>query len=213
MAQSDDPKMGDKAPDGGAEGAANGDAAAAAESAYLPRMKILYNDVVRAKLSEKFAYKNPMQIPRLEKIVLNMGVGEGVADRKKVDSAAADLALISGQRPIITRARKSIATFKLREGMAIGAKVTLRGGRMYDFVDRLVTIALPRVKDFRGLNTRSFDGRGNFSMGLKEHIVFPEIDYDKVDEIWGLDVVVCTTASTDEEARELLRAFNFPFRN
>lgn len=202
MAESEKPETGDTP--------ANG---AAADGNYLPRMKTHYVDVVRAQLIEKFAYKNPMQIPRLEKIVLNMGVGEGVADRKKVDSAAADLALISGQRPVVTRARKSIATFKLREGMAIGAKVTLRGGRMYDFVDRLVTVALPRVKDFRGLNARSFDGRGNFSMGLKEHIVFPEIDYDKVDEIWGLDVVVCTTAPTDEEARELLRAFNFPFRN
>ena len=216
MAQSEKPKKGDqsakRAPKSAAK-AANGEAAAAVPRDYLPRMKTLYHDVVRAKLLEKFAYKNAMQIPRLEKIVLNMGVGEGVADRKKVDSAAADLALISGQRPVITRARKSIATFKLREGMAIGAKVTLRGARMYDFVDRLVTIALPRVKDFRGLNTRSFDGRGNFSMGLKEHIVFPEIDYDKVDEIWGLDVVVCTTAPTDEEACEMLRAFNFPFRN
>ena len=202
MAESQTPEAG--------EATTNG---AAAAGYYVPRMKTHYVDVVRAQLNEKFAYKNAMQIPRLEKIVLNMGVGEAVADRKKVDSAAADLALIAGQRPIITRARKSIATFKLREGMPIGAKVTLRGGRMYDFIDRLVTIALPRVKDFRGLNARSFDGRGNFSMGLKEHIVFPEIDYDKVDEIWGLDVVVCTTAPTDDEAREMLRAFNFPFRN
>ena len=202
MAESQTPEAG--------EATTNG---AAAAGHYVPRMKTHYVDVVRAQLNEKFAYKNAMQIPRLEKIVLNMGVGEAVADRKKVDSAAADLALIAGQRPIITRARKSIATFKLREGMPIGAKVTLRGGRMYDFIDRLVTIALPRVKDFRGLNARSFDGRGNFSMGLKEHIVFPEIDYDKVDEIWGLDVVVCTTAPTDDEAREMLRAFNFPFRN
>ncbi|MEZ5907782.1 MAG: 50S ribosomal protein L5 [Hyphomicrobiaceae bacterium] len=176
-------------------------------------MKRLYEDVVRKAMTEKYAYKNPMQVPRLEKIVVNMGVGEAVNDRKKVDAAASDLALLSGQRPVVTRARKSIATFKLREGMPIGAKVTLRGDRMYEFVDRLVTIALPRVKDFRGLNAKSFDGRGNFSMGLKEHIVFPEIDYDKVDQIWGLDIIVCTSAGTDDEARELLRAFNFPFRN
>jgi len=180
---------------------------------YKPRMKRLYEDVVRKAMTEKYAYKNPMQVPRLEKIVVNMGVGEAVNDRKKVDAAASDLALLSGQRPVVTRARKSIATFKLREGMPIGAKVTLRGDRMYEFVDRLVTIALPRVKDFRGLNAKSFDGRGNFSMGLKEHIVFPEIDYDKVDQIWGLDIIVCTSAGTDDEARELLRAFNFPFRN
>jgi large subunit ribosomal protein L5 len=154
-----------------------------------------------------------MQVPRLEKIVLNMGVGEAVADRKKVESAANDLALIAGQRPVVTRARKSIATFKVRDGMALGAKVTLRGDRMYEFLDRLVTIALPRVKDFRGLNAKSFDGRGNYALGLKEHIVFPEIDYDKVDQIWGMDVVVCTSARTDEEARELLRGLNFPFRS
>jgi len=154
-----------------------------------------------------------MQIPKLEKIVLNMGVGEAVADRKKVDSAAGDLALIAGQRPVITRARQSIATYKLRDNMAIGAKVTLRGDRMYEFLDRLVTLALPRVKDFRGLNPKSFDSRGNFAFGLREHTVFYEIDYDKIDETWGMDVIVCTTASTDDEARELLRAFNFPFRS
>jgi large subunit ribosomal protein L5 len=163
-------------------------------------------------LTKEFGYKNAMQVPRIEKIVLNMGVGEAVNDRKKVDSAAKDLAMISGQRPVITRARKSIATYKLRDGMAIGAKVTLRGDRMYEFVDRLVTIALPRVKDFRGLNPKSFDGRGNFALGLKEHIVFPEIDYDQVDEVWGMDVIVCTTAGNDDEARALLRGFNFPFR-
>ena len=156
-------------------------------------------------------YKPRMKM-HYEKIVLNMGVGEAVNDRKKVDSAAKDLAMISGQRPVITRARKSIATYKLRDGMAIGAKVTLRGDRMYEFVDRLVTIALPRVKDFRGLNPKSFDGRGNFALGLKEHIVFPEIDYDQVDEVWGMDVIVCTTAGNDDEARALLRGFNFPFR-
>jgi large subunit ribosomal protein L5 len=180
---------------------------------YRPRMKDHYEKVVRDALREKFGYKNPMQIPRLEKIVLNMGIGEAVADRKKVDSAAGDLALIAGQRPVITRARKSIATYKLRDNMAIGAKVTLRGDRMYEFLDRLVTLALPRVKDFRGLNPKSFDSRGNFAFGLREHTVFYEIDYDKIDETWGMDVIVCTTAGTDDEARELLRAFNFPFRS
>jgi len=180
---------------------------------YRPRMKSHYEKVVRDALVKKFEYKNPMQVPKIEKIVLNMGVGEGVADRKKVDNAAGDLALISGQKPVQTKSRKAIATYKLREDMAIGAKVTLRGDRMYEFLDRLVTIALPRVKDFRGLNPKSFDGRGNFAMGLKEHIVFPEIDYDKVDEIWGMDVIVCTSAPNDDEARELLRGFNFPFRN
>ncbi|MCL4768303.1 MAG: 50S ribosomal protein L5 [Hyphomicrobiaceae bacterium] len=180
---------------------------------YKPRLKIQYVKVVRDQLTRAFNYTNVMQVPRLEKIVLNMGVGEAVADRKKVENAAADLALIAGQKPITTRARKSIATFKVREGMTLGAKVTLRGDRMYEFLDRLVTIALPRVKDFRGLNPKSFDGRGNYALGLKEHIVFPEIDYDKVDEVWGMDVVVCTTARTDDEARELLRGFNFPFRS
>ncbi len=180
---------------------------------YKPRMKSHYEAVVREALTKKFEYKNPMQVPRLEKIVLNMGVGEAVNDRKKVDNAAGDLALIAGQRPVQTRSRKAIATYKLREGMAIGAKVTLRGDRMYEFLDRFVTIALPRVKDFRGLNPKSFDGRGNYACGLKEHIVFPEIDYDKVDEIWGMDVIVCTSAKTDDEARELLRGFNFPFRS
>ncbi len=179
---------------------------------YKPRMKALYETAVRKLMAEKFGYKNPMQIPRLEKVVLNMGVGEAVNDRKKVDNAAKDLALISGQKPVITRARKSIAVYKVRDGMALGTKVTLRGDRMYEFLDRFVTIALPRVKDFRGLNPKSFDGRGNYAVGLKEHIVFPEIDYDDVDEIWGMDVVVCTSAGTDDEARELLRGFNFPFR-
>ncbi len=180
---------------------------------YKPRMKALYEAKVRALMTEKFGYTNVMQVPRLEKIVLNMGVGEAVNDRKKVDNASGDLALISGQKPIQTRARKAIAVYKVREGMTIGAKVTLRGVRMYEFLDRLVTIALPRVKDFRGLNPKSFDGRGNYALGLKEHIVFPEIDYDKVDEIWGMDVIVCTSARTDDEARELLRGFNFPFRS
>ena len=180
---------------------------------YKPRLKAHYEKVVRDELTKKFEYQNVMQVPKIEKIVLNMGVGEAVNDRKKVDSAAGDLALISGQKPVTTRARKSIATYKVREGMTLGAKVTLRGDRMYEFLDRLVTIALPRVKDFRGLNPKSFDGRGNYAMGLKEHIVFPEIDYDKVDEIWGMDVIVCTSAQTDDEARELLRGFNFPFRS
>jgi large subunit ribosomal protein L5 len=180
---------------------------------YKPRMKTHYEKVVREALTKKFEYKNPMQVPRLEKIVLNMGVGEATADRKKVDNAAGDLALIAGQKPLLTKSTKSIATFKVREGMTLGAKVTLRGDRMYEFLDRFVTIALPRVKDFRGLNPKSFDGRGNFACGLKEHIVFPEIDYDKVDQVWGMDVIVCTSAQTDDEARELLRGFNFPFRS
>jgi large subunit ribosomal protein L5 len=180
---------------------------------YVPRMRKRYDEIVRKAMIEKFGYKNPMQVPRIEKIVINMGVGEAVSDRKKVDSAAADLALIAGQKPVVTKARKSIATFKVRDGMALGCKVTLRKARMYEFLDRLVTIALPRVKDFRGLNPKSFDGRGNFALGLKEHIVFPEIDYDKVDQVLGLDVIVCTSAKTDEEARELLRGFNFPFRS
>ena len=179
---------------------------------YKPRMKTHYEKVVREAMAKEFNYKNSMQIPRIEKVVLNMGVGEAVNDRKKVDAAAKDLSMIAGQRPVITRARKSVATYKVRDGMAIGCKVTLRGDRMYEFVDRLVTIALPRVKDFRGLNPKSFDGRGNFAMGLKEHIVFPEIDYDQVDEVWGMDVIVCTTAGNDDEARALLRGFNFPFR-
>jgi large subunit ribosomal protein L5 len=180
---------------------------------YKPRMKSHYEAVVRKALVEKFGYKNPMQVPRIEKIVLNMGVGEATQDRKKVDSAAADLAMIAGQKPLLTKSTKSIATFKVREGMTLGAKVTLRGDRMYEFLDRFVTIALPRVKDFRGLNAKSFDGRGNYACGLKEHIVFPEIDYDKVDQVWGMDVIVVTSANTDDEARELLRGFNFPFRS
>ena len=177
-----------------------------------PRLKETYRSEVVPKLMERFGYKNVMQVPKVQKVVINMGIGEAVNDRKKVENAANDLALISGQRPVITRARRSIASFKVREGMALGAKVTLRGVRMYEFLDRLTTIALPRVKDFRGLNPKSFDGRGNFSMGLKEHIVFPEVDYDKVDEIWGMDIIVVTSAKTDDEARALLRQLNFPFR-
>jgi large subunit ribosomal protein L5 len=184
----------------------------AAEPRVPPRLRTLYDDVVRKKLTEQFSYQNPMQVPALDKIVINMGIGEGAADRKKVESAAADLALIAGQKAVITKARKSIANFKLRDGQPIGCKVTLRKARMYEFVDRLVNIALPRVRDFRGLNPKSFDGRGNVTIGIKEHIVFPEIDYDKAAEIWGMDIVVCTTAKTDDEARALLTAFNFPFR-
>ncbi|MCZ8185653.1 MAG: 50S ribosomal protein L5 [Beijerinckiaceae bacterium] len=179
---------------------------------YEPRLKKYYRDVVVPKMQEQFGYKNVMEIPRLEKIVLNMGVGESTADSKKATVAAADLAAIAGQKPVITRARKAIAQFKVRENMPIGCKVTLRQARMYEFLDRLITIALPRVRDFRGLNGKSFDGRGNYAMGIKEHIVFPEINYDKVDQIWGMDVIVCTTAKTDEEARALLKLFNFPFR-
>jgi large subunit ribosomal protein L5 len=184
-----------------------------AQTAYVPRLREQFDKEIRGKLVEQFGYQNALQVPRLEKVVLNMGIGEAVNDRKKVDSAAGDLALIAGQRPVQTRSRLAIATYKLREGMPIGAKVTLRGDRMYEFLDRLVTIALPRVKDFRGLNPKSFDGRGNFACGLKEHIVFPEIDYDKVDQIWGMDIIVCTSAKSDDEARELLRGFNFPFRS
>ena len=183
------------------------------EAQYTPRLKKHYLEKVRPALVEQFKYDNPMQVPGLDKIVLNMGIGEATADRKKVDSAARDLALIAGQRPVLTHARKSIATFKLRDGMPIGAKVTLRKNRMYEFLDRFITIALPRVKDFRGLNPKSFDGRGNYATGIKEHIVFPEIDYDKVEAIWGMDVIVCTTARSDDEARALLKQFNFPFRN
>jgi large subunit ribosomal protein L5 len=176
------------------------------------RLKVEFDNTIRGRLAEQFGYKNRMQIPVLEKIVINMGIGEGVADRKKVESAAADLALIAGQKAVITKARKSIATYKLRAGQAIGCKVTLRKARMYEFLDRLINIALPRVRDFRGLNPKSFDGRGNYTLGIKEHIVFPEIDYDKAADIWGMDITVCTTARDDNEARALLRAFNFPFR-
>ena len=187
-------------------------AQAQAKAANQPRLKKVYEDKIRKALQEQFKYDNEMQIPRLDKIVLNMGVGEATADSKKPSVAAEDLALIAGQKPVVTRARKSIAGFKVRENMPIGTKVTLRKERMYEFLDRLVTIALPRVRDFRGLNPKSFDGRGNYAMGIKEHIVFPEINYDKVDQIWGMDIIVCTTAKTDDEARALLKGFNFPFR-
>ena len=176
------------------------------------RLKVEFDEQIRGRLAEQFGYKNRMQIPTLDKVVINMGIGEGVADRKKVDAAAADLALIAGQKAVVTKSRKSIATYKLRDGQAIGCKVTLRKARMYEFLDRLINIALPRVRDFRGLNPKSFDGRGNYSLGIKEHIVFPEIDYDKTADVWGMDITVCTTARSDDEARALLTAFNFPFR-
>ena len=179
---------------------------------YTPRLKAHFDDVVRAELTKQFNYKNRMQVPVITKVVLNMGIGEGVNDRKKVDNAAADLALIAGKKAVITKSRKSIATFKLRDGQAIGTKVTLRKARMYDFIDRLVNIALPRIRDFRGLNPKSFDGRGNYTIGIKEHIIFPEIDFDKAVDVWGMDITICTTARSDDEARALLNAFNFPFR-
>ena len=180
---------------------------------YTPRLKAQYKDSIRAALKEEFSYKNEMMIPKLEKIVLNMGVGEAVADSKKIRSAHADLMAIAGQMPVITKAKKSIAGFKVREDMPLGVKVTLRGDRMYDFLDRLVTVAMPRIRDFRGVSGKSFDGRGNYAMGLKEHIVFPEIDFDKVDQFWGMDIVICTTADTDAEAKALLKQFNMPFTN
>ena len=182
------------------------------EERVTPRLRTYFEEVVRQKLTEEFGYKNRMQVPVLDKVVINMGIGEGVNDRKKVEQAAADLGLIAGQKAVITKARKSIATFKVRDGQAIGCKVTLRKTRMYEFIDRLINIGLPRVRDFRGLNPKSFDGGGNYTLGIKEHIVFPEIDYDKATDIWGMDITVCTTAKTDAEARALLTAFNFPFR-
>ncbi len=178
---------------------------------YVPRLKSDYENRIVKALTERFGYTNRMAVPRLEKIVLNMGVGEAVQDKKKVETAAAELELIAGQKPVIARAKKSIAGFKLREGMPIGVKVTLRGDRMYEFLDRLVTVAMPRIRDFRGLNPKSFDGRGNFAMGVKEQLIFPEISYDKIEKIRGLDIIVATSANSDDEARELLRLFNFPF--
>lgn len=179
---------------------------------YVPRLKQHYYDQVVKDLTEKFGYTNPVQVPKLEKVVLNMGVGQAVGDSKLINVAVDEMTKIAGQKPIITIASKSIATYKLREGMPIGVKVTLRKTRMYEFIDRLVTIALPRVRDFRGLSPSSFDGRGNYAMGIKEHLVFPEIDYDKIDRVWGFDVVVCTTALTNDEGRALLEGFNFPFQ-
>jgi large subunit ribosomal protein L5 len=178
---------------------------------YVPRAKKRYHDVVRKQLIDKFAYKNPMQVPKLDKIVINMGVGETTADTKKIQSAVRDLTAIAGQKPVVTKARIAISNFKVRENMPLGCKVTLRKDRMYDFLDRLITIALPRVRDFRGVSPKSFDGRGNYSMGLKEHIVFPEIDYDKIDTVWGMDITICTTANTNEEAQALLSGFQMPF--
>ena len=183
-----------------------------AETAYVPRLRAEYDRKIKSELTEKFGYANVMQVPRLDKVVLNMGVGEAVNDRKKADTAAADLTLIAGQKAIVTYSRVAIATFKLRENLPIGVMVTLRAERMWEFVDRLITFSLPRVRDFRGLNPKSFDGRGNYSLGIKEHIIFPEIDFEKAGESWGMDITVCTTASNDDEARALLTAFNFPFR-
>ncbi|MCC7346553.1 MAG: 50S ribosomal protein L5 [Variibacter sp.] len=238
MADSDEkkPKKADKAPKGDAaapkaekapkapkaaktEGAKGEAAAAKADGgtkerapAPIPRLRTHFDKVVRAKLTEKFGYKNPMEVPVITKVVLNMGVGEAVNDRKKVEIAAADLGQIAGQRPVSTKSRKAISTYKLRENQPIGCKVTLRKGKMYEFIDRLVNIALPRVRDFRGLNPKSFDGNGNYALGIKEHIVFPEIDYDKSEQVWGMDIVICTTARSDDEARALLTELNFPFR-
>lgn len=178
---------------------------------YTPRLRKLYDDSIAKAMTEKFGYKNALEVPRIEKIVLNMGVGEATQDKKKVEQAASEMELIAGQKPVVTRAKKSIAQFKLREGMPIGVKVTLRRERMYEFLDRFVTIALPRVRDFRGLNPKSFDGRGNYACGIREQIIFPEINYDRIEKVRGMDVIVTTTAKTDEEARELLRLFGFPF--
>ena len=184
---------------------------AKAETTYTPRMKGIYDEKIVKAMTDKFGYKNALEVPRIEKIVLNMGVGEATQDKKKVEQAASEMELIAGQKPVITKAKKSIAQFKLREGMPIGVKVTLRRERMYEFLDRFITIALPRVRDFRGLNPKSFDGRGNYAMGLREQLVFPEINYDRIDQVRGMDVIVTTSATTDDEARELLRLFGFPF--
>jgi large subunit ribosomal protein L5 len=214
--RADKPAKGEKG-----DKAAKSDKAAKPEKSEAPRepeprvparLKVQFDETIRGSLAEELGHKNRFQVPRLDKIVINMGIGEGVADRKKVDNAAADLALIAGQKAVVTKARKSIATYKVRAGQAIGCKVTLRKARMYEFLDRLINIALPRVRDFRGLSPKSFDGRGNYTLGIKEHIVFPEIDYDKAADVWGMDITVCTTARNDDEARALLRAFNFPFR-
>lgn len=183
-----------------------------ADTVYIPRLRTQYDETIKPELIKQFGYANVMMAPRLDKVVLNMGVGEAVNDTKKVRAAAADLEKIAGQKVVITHARTSIAGFKVRENMPLGVKVTLRKQRMYEFIDRLVNVALPRVRDFRGLNPNSFDGRGNFAMGIKEHIIFPEINFDQIDQSWGMDIIVCTTARTDDEARALLKAFNFPFR-
>ena len=190
-------------------------AAPGSESApadYIPRLRKHYDEVVRPQLIKEFGYANAMQVPKITKIVLNMGVGEATQDSKLVQIAATELEKIAGQKPVITKARKAIAQFKIRENLAVGTKVTLRKVRMYEFLDRLINIALPRVRDFRGLGDRSFDGNGNYAFGIKEHIIFPEIDYDKIDRVWGMDIIICTSAKTDAEARSLIDAFNFPFR-
>ncbi len=178
----------------------------------MPRLRAMYEEKVRASLQEQFGYKNPMQVPKLDKVVINVGVGEAVADKKKIDKVVDEITAIAGQKPVVTKARKSIAGFKLREGMPLGVKVTLRSERMYEFLDRLITIAMPRIRDFQGVNPKSFDGRGNYAMGLKEQIVFPEVDYDKVDQVRGMDIIICTTAPTDEEAHALLAGFDMPFK-
>ena len=206
------PAKADKAAAAAGQGEAKAPVARKPEERVTPRLRTHFDEVVRKKLTDEFSYQNVMQVPMIEKVVINMGIGEGVNDRKKVETAASDLALIAGQKAVITKARKSIATFKLRDGQAIGCKVTLRKARMYEFLDRLVNIALPRVRDFRGLSPKSFDGGGNYTIGIKEHIIFPEIDYDRAVDIWGMDITVCTSAKTDDEARALLTAFNFPFR-
>ena len=218
-AKSDGGKPGGGKPDGGEKGKRPAKAEKSAEAAEAPpepkgppRLRVEFDQVVRKKLTEQFGYKNVMQVPMIDKVVINMGIGEAVADRKKVESAASDLALISGQKPVITKSRKAISTYKLRENQPIGCKVTLRKGRMFEFIDRLINIALPRVRDFRGLNPKSFDGRGNYSLGLREQVIFPEIDYDKIDKLRGLEVSIVTTARTDDEARSLLTRLGMPFK-
>ena len=201
-----------KKPDGKKQDAKPAAVAEVLPKDYVPRLRKHYDEVIKAKLTEQFGYKNVMEVPKITKIVLNMGIGEATQDAKLVQVAAAELEKIAGQKVVITKSRKAIAQFKIRENLAIGAKVTLRKVRMYEFLDRLITIALPRVRDFRGLSDRSFDGNGNFAMGVKEHLIFPEVDYDKIDRVWGMDIIVCTSARNDEEARALLEAFNFPFR-
>ena len=201
-----------KAPRSKAEKVGMEDANAGIPENYVPRLRKLYDEEIRPAMIKQFGYTNVMQVPRITKIVLNMGVGEATQDSKLVNVAASELEKIAGQKPVLTISRKAIAQFKIRENLAIGTKVTLRKVRMYEFLDRFITVALPRVRDFRGLTDRSFDGNGNFAMGIKEHLIFPEIDYDKIDKVWGMDIIVCTSANTDDEARALLDAFNFPFR-
>jgi large subunit ribosomal protein L5 len=201
-----------KAPRSKAEKVGMENANAGIPENYVPRLRKLYDEEIRPAMIKQFGYTNVMQVPRITKIVLNMGVGEATQDSKLVNVAASELEKIAGQKPVLTISRKAIAQFKIRENLAIGTKVTLRKVRMYEFLDRFITVALPRVRDFRGLTDRSFDGNGNFAMGIKEHLIFPEIDYDKIDKVWGMDIIVCTSAKTDDEARALLDAFNFPFR-